>query len=119
MWLAWEEQAKVVCQWVHPKPRREFLQRRLCGGVSGMASSLDAGCERFAVWRWKTLLNVAQDLLRMQEALRNATVGLRTADLGPRDRVSADAFLTAVQSETVWVQCHALHSLAKPVGDFS
>ena len=80
-WSTWEGQAKAACQWLHPKTRRQFLQRRLRGSVAGLASKLNAACERFAVWRWKTLLKVTEDLLRMQEALRSATVGLSSADL--------------------------------------
>ena len=36
-WEAWEAQAKVVSQLVHPRPRREWLQRRLLGASAGLA----------------------------------------------------------------------------------
>jgi hypothetical protein len=28
-WVGWESASKAVCQWVHPRPRREYLQTRL------------------------------------------------------------------------------------------
>ena len=78
-WLsAWEGQAKGVCQWVHSRARREFLQSRLEGCSTGVLESFTAGCERFADWRWKALVNVTLDLSRMQDALRLATATLRT-----------------------------------------
>ena len=110
---AWEEQAKLVCHWAHPRPRREFLQRRLKGPFSGLSAGLDIACERFADWRWTTLTNVTRDLLRMRDALQHATVGLGSS------AGDADTFITAVQSALFWAQCHALHALAKPVADFS
>ena len=43
-WPAWEGQAKGVCQWVHSRARREFLQTRLEGCSSAVVESLSAGC---------------------------------------------------------------------------
>ena len=97
-WHAWEQAAKVVCQWVHPRPRREWLQSRLCHVGATVGESLRTVCDRFAVWRWKTLWNVTRDLLRMREALITATSGLRASDLASRDGVLWQTFLTNVQS---------------------
>ena len=118
-WHAWEEQAKVVCQWVHPRARRAWLQSCLQGRCAGLAQSLDAGCESFAVWRWKMRSNVTRDLLRTKDALQHATAGQRACDLGSRDSVLAQTFLTVVQSDVFWSQCHALQALARPVPRFS
>ena len=118
-WHAWEQAAKVVCQWVHPRPRREWLQSRLCHVDATVGESLRTVCDRFAVWRWKTLWNVTRDLLRMKEALITATSGLRASDLASRDGVLSQTFLTSVQSHVFWMQSEALHALAEPVAEFS
>ena len=108
-WLqTWEAQAKAVCQLVHPRERREWLQSRLKGGCAELAKTLAAGCDRFAVWRWKTLSNVTRDLLRMKDALLNATNGLRACDLGSRDSVIAHAVLMAVQYQSCQLACPRL-----------
>ena len=118
-WSAWEGQAKAVCQWVHSRARREFLQSRLQGCSTGVLESLTAGCDRFVEWRWKTLANVTRDLSRMQDALRLATRTLRTSDFSSRDSVHVQLFLTAVQSDTFWMQSSALGTFVKPVSAFS
>ena len=100
------------------KPRREFLQSRLQGRFAGIAQSLAADCDRFAACQWNNLSNVTRDLLRMQDALRHATAGLRTSGLASQDGVLAQTFLTVVQCDLFWTQCHALRALAKPMVDF-
>ena len=60
-WPAWEEAAKVVCQWLQPIGHRDLLQphaQRACGSAAERArraGSLETGCDRFAAWRWQTL----------------------------------------------------------------
>ena len=70
-WHAWETEAKAACQWLHNKPHREFLQARLSRHADDTVKILDAGCEKFAEWRWKTLRTVTRDLCRMQRAVCN------------------------------------------------
>ena len=118
-WESWEPQAKCVSQFVHPRARREWLQSRLKGASAELAKILAVGCDRFAVWRWKTLSRVTRDLWRMKDALQHATKGMRACDLGSRDSVMAQSFLTAVQSDVFWRQCDTLQALARPVSDFS
>ena len=84
-WHAKQTEAKAVCQWLHKKPHRECLQARSSGHAPDMAKTLDAGCEKFADWRRKTLRTVTRDLRRMQRAICNACAGLRASDLGTRD----------------------------------
>jgi len=55
----------------------------------------------------------------MQDALRLATRTMRTSDFTSRDSVHVHLFLTAVQSDTFWMQCSALGTLVKPVFAFS
>ena len=117
-WLAWQVLAKGVCQWVHPRPRREYLQARLAG-QSELVQSLDAGVDTFADWRWQTLAVVTASLLRIQDALVRATAGLADGDLASRDGVVAQTFLLVVRSPLFWKQCHALHDLVKPITMFS
>ena len=118
-WPVWEAHAKSVCQWVHKKPRREFLQARLIRCEEDVVRTLDAGCEKFADWRWKTLGQVVRDLRRMETALRHATVALSTSDLGTRDSVQSQMFLEAVHSQAFWTRTKALETLAKPFIQFS
>ena len=118
-WPAWEAQAKVVSQWVHPRAGREWLQRRLHGTSPDLAESLRTGCDRFAEWRWKALWNATRDLLRMKDAVRRATAGLRACDLGSRDGVLSQSFLMVVSSDLFRAQRDALRALATPVADFS
>ena len=72
-------------------PRREFLQSRL-GAFAELAKSLDSGLDKFAEWRWRTLTNVTEGLIRTQGALAHATSGLSAADLSSRDGVQAQTF---------------------------
>ena len=44
-WTSWETEAKVVCQWLHQKPRREFLQNRFDQNDVELVRTLDASCE--------------------------------------------------------------------------
>ncbi len=117
-WPVWEAHAKSVCQWVHKKPRRVFLQARLVGCASEVPRALDTGCEKFADWRWTTLGRVGCDLRRMETALRQATLGLGTVDLGTRDSAQSDMFLEAVHSPTFWKRTRALEGLVQPVTRF-
>ena len=48
-WRAGEQAAKAVCQWVHPRPRREWLQSRLCHVDATVGESLRTVCDRFTV----------------------------------------------------------------------
>ena len=91
----------------------------MTGEATDMVSTLNAGCEKFAQWRWKTLRTVTRDLRRMEQAVRTACTGLRPSDLGTRDSAHATNLLLAVRSQCFWHRCHALHELVKPVADFS
>ena len=71
-WFRWESEAKAVCQWLHAKPRREFLQSRLAG-FPDLVKSLDSCIDKFADWRWWTLANVTDGLIRTKAALIRAT----------------------------------------------
>ena len=117
-WPRWESEAKAICQWVHARPRREFLQSRL-GGFPDIFKPLDSGLEKFADWRWRTLTNVTEGLIRTQAALVHATTDMCASDLSSRDGVQAQTFLTSVQSPLFWQQRHALEALARPVATFS
>jgi hypothetical protein len=77
-WPAWEGQAKGVCQWVHSRARREFLQSRLQGWSAGVLECVTVGCDRFADCRWEAFPNVMRDFSRMRAAFRLGSGTLRT-----------------------------------------
>jgi len=116
-WTSWETEAKVVCQWLHQKPHREFLPNRLDHNDTELVQSLDASCESFAEWRWKTLAHVTRDLQRMQRALRESTEGVQAKELALRDSVQAHTFLMSVKYASFVNRCGAWSVIAKPVSD--
>ena len=111
--------AKVVCPWLHKKPRREFIQARLQDHAADEVHTLDAGCEKFADWRWTALSKFISDIARMETTIRDATAGKRAADLAMRDSFQAQKFLTVVRSQVFWQRHSALECLAKPVAQLS
>ena len=118
-WPAWQQQAKVVCQWLHSQGHRDFLQMHLIKKGKLSASrrkSLTAAIERFAKWRWKTLAHVTSDLLRVEDAVVAAMEEFHSPiNLGSRDMGIASAFFSATKDPAFWNCASALHLLSQPL----
>jgi len=50
LWTSRESEAKVVCQWLHQKPRGEFLQNRLDHNDMELVGTVNDSCESFTEW---------------------------------------------------------------------
>jgi len=125
-WPAWQQQAKVVCQWLHNQGHRDFLQMHLVkrGGdetlLASRRKSLSAAIERFAKWRWKTLSAVTAGLLRVEDAVRAAMDEIHSPiNLGSRDVGIAATFLSATKDPVFWDCASALHMLCQPLMSLS
>ncbi len=125
-WPAWQQSAKVVCQWVRTASHRQLLQHRLrdVGGdpevVRQRVKALDTSCESFARWRWKTLRRVVQSLARIQDSTCAALASMRSAtELNARDGGLAEEFLRAVQDAKFWERNAGLALFVEPLASMS
>ena len=113
-WPSWQKQAKVVCQWLHNRGHREFLQSRLrAAGLDKYCLSLDASIDRFAQWRWKTLANVTAGLAHVEDAMRAvAQVFSSAKDLASRDIATGKIFLDTSKDSQFWDRASGLKSVS-------
>ncbi len=120
-WSTWAHQAKVVCQWLHPKMRREHLANLPALTASAdLKRSLDAGVSAFAKWRWQTLSEVTRDLLRIRDAVRCAVNSLNGVnELASRDSTLANQFMANVQGDSFWDRADLLQAVARPVANMA
>ena len=127
-WPEWQARAKILCQFVHKVTYRSDLQRRVLEAAktrsdlnaSELVASLSKGCDKFAAWRWKTLVTVTKSLRRMERALRMVgSVVTSASELASKDSVSACIVLEAMTDSDFWVQVSCLNHLVEPVAEFS
>lgn len=124
-WPAWQEKAKVMCQWLASATHREFLVSRVTamGGepdvVSKRVRSLGSSIDRFASWRWKTLAKVTEGLERVSDAVRVGMASGTASDLGSRDASVASAVWQAACDDDFWWMASALRQLIAPLASFS
>jgi len=114
---------KVVSQWLQPVSNRRLLQDQLRargGALAASAKLLDAGCDRFADWRWKTLDLVTRALLRMRPAAQEAAKLIGSAaEISTRNEGAAGAFLESVKDDHFWETVVWTRRVIKPLVAFS
>ena len=133
-WLAWQAEAKAVCQWLGSANHREVLQNRLRSrrrgmftlraegsqSLEAMIASLNRTCDRFADWRWKAFADVTRALLRMEDGVRSATRGIAdSVELQSRSLKLVRQVLAVVGSPTFWARVRALLSAIAPLSTLS
>ena len=125
-WPDWQRRAKIVCQWLQPRTRREFLASCLesaggqAAGAPALVASLGKTCDRFADWRWQTLGKVCDGLTRMEDAVRLAVAPMtQAADLRSRDGPGAVAFLNTAKEDAFWEKAKMLRIAIRPMLDFA
>ena len=123
----WQKDAKDVLQTLHSEKLRDFMRSKIqtldmdAQQISSLSRSLSTATGKFAQWRWRTLWNAANDLLRIEDALKVFMDGVSnpSKSLAIRKKQKAEDIKRIAEDTAFWHQTKAIRTILEPLMHFT